>query len=192
MILFWFMAATNCMPKVTQYVHDLGDHAQIIHIPKFSGHPDKLFNELLEKIPWKKFKYQVGDKEVLSPRLMQVVKFGDELDLPCLLRLKKRLEKMLTVQFNYAVLNYYRDGQDYIGYHADREVSNGQIVASISLGATRRFVLKHKHHTNVRHVFMPENGDLLILNDAAIKHAYKHSVPKMANVGPRISITFRE
>lgn len=154
----------------------------------------------MNDIKWKHYKYVIHGKEVTSPRLMHIVRYDkndknyktESEPLPLLNVLKNRLEKITKVSFKYAVLNYYRDGKDYIGYHSDNEVVKGSIVVSVSLGATRRFVLKHKFRENVKHIFMPEDGDVLILNEAAIKTMYKHSVPKMANVGPRINITFRQ
>jgi alkylated DNA repair dioxygenase AlkB len=180
--------------KYSKFVYNLGDNANITLIPKYIKNSDKLFDELFHKISWEKFKYKVYDKMVTSPRLMHIIHFssGDNNILPELIKAKQRLEKISSVSFNYAVLNYYRDGNDYIGFHPDREVKAGQIVASVSLGATRRFILKHRYRDDIKHIFTPNHGDVLILNDAAIKTMYKHSIPKMANVGPRISITFRE
>ena len=82
-------------------------------------------------------------------------------------------------------------GNDYISYNSDNEVKLGQTV-SISVGATRRFILKHKFRKGVKQTFLLEDGDVMILNDAAIRFSYKHSIPKMANSEPRINITFRE
>lgn len=179
--------------------YDLGDGAKVTYIPNYVNNPDNLFDELLENISWTHFKYEVYDKEVTSPRLMNIIhydktndKINDVSNLTELAKIKRRVEKLTDVKFNYAVLNYYRDGNDYVGYHPDREVKDGQIVVSVSVGDTRRFALKHKYREGVRHVFNLNNGDVLILNDAAIKTAYKHSVPKMAKAGPRINVTFRQ
>ena len=187
------------MPKVkkiyTRLSHNLGDGAKVTHIPNYVTNPDKLFDELMENIPWKTYNYEVHGKEVTSPRLMHIVhqdKNNLEDDLPELAKIKNRVEKITGVVFDYSVLNYYRDGTDYIGFHPDREVKSGHVVVSVTIGATRRLVLKHKYRNNVRHVFLPGHGDVLVLNEPAIKTMYKHSVPKMANVGPRINITFRQ
>lgn len=176
--------------------YNLGDNAKVIIIPKYVNNPNNLFTELQSNIKWKHFKYDVYGKKVDSPRLMNIVYFDNNSDvvknLPNLNCILERVQKITGVIFKYAVLNYYRDGKDSIGYHADREVSKGQIVVSVTVGATRRFVLKHKFREGVRHVFMPSHGDVMILNDAAIMGVYKHGVPKMANVGPRINITLRQ
>ena len=186
--------------------YNLGDGAKVIYIPNYVINPDDLFEELKTTIPWRRYKYEVHGKEVTSPRLMHIIHFGlsessdesdddqtsSELNLPLLEKIKKRVEKITGVEFKYGVLNYYRDGNDYIGFHPDREVGPGHMVVSVSVGATRRFVLKHKFREGVKHKFMLANGDVLIMNEAAIKTMYKHSIPKMANVGPRINITFRQ
>lgn len=125
--------------------------------------------------------------------LMNIIYLDEHnMDIRNLDTIRKRVEKITGVTFKYAVLNYYRNGSDHIGYHADHEVRNGQIVVSVTVGATRRFVLKHKFREGVRFVYMLADGDVMIINEAAIKGVYKHAVPKMVGVGPRINITFRE
>lgn len=84
--------------------------------------------------------------------------------------LKNKLEKLINKKFSYVVLNYYRNGSDYIGYHADREIKIGSSVVSISLGASRRFYLKSKYDKNIIYKYVLNNGDILILNEAAIKN----------------------
>jgi alkylated DNA repair dioxygenase AlkB len=73
-------------------------------------------------------------------------------------------------------------------------VQPGDIIASISLGAKRKFVLRHidyKSNDIDKYIFDLDNGSLLIMNDSAAKLHWKHSLPKMKNTGPRINITFR-
>jgi alkylated DNA repair dioxygenase AlkB len=179
-----------------RYSYNLGDGAKVAHIPNYVTNPDELFNELMENIPWNTYNYEVYGKTVTSPRLMHTIQFDKKEnlddDMPQLSNILKRIKRITGITFKYAVLNYYRDGNDYIGFHSDREVKKGHSVVSVTVGATRRFVLKHKFRKNVRHVFFLEHGDVLILNEYAIKTSYKHSVPKMANVGPRINITLRQ
>jgi len=177
--------------KSRQKCHNLADGGQVVHVKKFVKNPTNLFDELKSDIKWKKFKYEVYDKQVESPRLMAVIYF-DDIQLPLLDAVRLRVEKIMKLKFKYAVLNYYKDGNDYISFHADREVPDGTIVISITLGSTRRFILKHKFDKDIKYIFLPEDGDLLVMNDVAIKKMYKHSVPKMANVGERISVTLRQ
>jgi len=176
--------------KKTGIKYDLDNGARVIYFKKYITNTKKLFEELRTSIPWKQFDYVVHGRTVKSPRLMNIIDLTKNSELPNFKLVTKKIEKLTNKQFSYAVLNFYRDGNDYVGYHADRE-TNG-IVVSVSLGATRRFILRHKIKENQKHTFLLEDGDVLVLNEAAIKGVYKHSVPKMANVGPRISITFRE
>jgi len=181
-----------------QYVHrehNLGDGAVVTHIHNFVTESDNLFTELLNKIEWNQSLYKVNDDiNVPIPRLMNVINFksSNDKNLPLLKKIKKQIEKLADRKFTYAVLNYYRDGKDHVGFHSDREVNNGQIVVSVSLGAKRQFILKHKFRTGVKHTFTLRNGDVLILNDAAIKTKYKHAILKEKRAGPRINITFRQ
>lgn len=185
----------------TKITYHLGDGACVNHIQHYVKNPDALFAELLDKVPWGRYEYtNKHGKSGFYPRLMNILHYDDPTKkeavlmekLPELDKIKKRLEKLTGRKFRYAVLNYYRDGNDYIGSHSDREVADNSLVISVSIGATRRFVLKHKFREGVKHIFLLAHGDVLILNYDAIKGKYMHSLPKMANVGPRINITFRE
>jgi alkylated DNA repair dioxygenase AlkB len=179
----------------TKYSYNFGDGAKVSHIPKYVTNPDELMIELMENIPWRTYNYEVYGRKVTSPRLMHIIHYNkkeNNNNLSELDKIKKRIEKLTGIIFKSVVLNYYRDGNDYISFHSDREVKKGGIVVSVTVGTTRRFVLKHKFRENIKHVFLLEHGDVLILNEHAIKTAYKHSVPKMANVGSRINITFRQ
>jgi alkylated DNA repair dioxygenase AlkB len=92
----------------------------------------------------------------------------------------------------YGQLNYYRNGDEYIGDHVDKEIMAGDIIASISLGATRRFRFRPINKKDKRrHTMMLKNGSLLIMDENSGKHKWKHALPKMKNVGERINITFR-
>jgi len=113
---------------------------------------------------------------------------------PLVQKLRDKIINYTKKDMSYAQLNYYRDGNDYIGYHTDKEVSEGDIIASISLGATRKFILRSKDWKKgdkKKYEFNLENGSLLIMNEHAAKTYWKHALPKMKNVKLRINITFR-
>ena len=174
--------------------YHLEDGGEILLIKNFIPNTDSLFDELLANIKWKKFKYVVYNREVESPRYMNIINFDNgscPQILPQLCLLKKYIEERFKMNFSYAVLNYYRDGKDYIGFHSDGETKKDTSIVSFSIGATRRFVLKHKYKPDIKYIFSLEDGDLMLLNYQAIKTKYKHSIPKMANAEKRISITFR-
>ena len=96
--------------------------------------------------------------------------------------------------FNHVLLNRYRDGSDSIGLHADDEPELGRdpVVAALSLGATRRFVLKPRRaRLGPSRSFDVDHGSLLVMGGTCQRH-YVHGVPRQAGVsGERISLTFR-
>ena len=122
--------------------------------------------------------------------------------------LKKRISSELEIHTDYAQLNLYRDGKDYIGYHTDSEVTPEGKVVSISLGQTRKFILRHKStfpklkehrntsaskRVNVRYEVELQDGDLLVMDEGAAKRYYKHCLPKSVKpMDSRINITFRQ
>jgi len=117
---------------------------------------------------------------------------------PTLAGLLARLHTAVSPALNACLTNYYRDGQDAMGAHADAEPELGPdaprdvLVASLSLGARRRFVLAAKKGLAPdRHVFELGEGDLLVMGGALQQH-YRHHVPRTTRpVGPRLNLTFR-
>ncbi len=111
---------------------------------------------------------------------------------PELQALRKRVERTARVSFNSVLANLYRDGSDSNGWHADDEPELGEqpVIASLSLGAPRRFLLRHRK-TGDRVEIVLESGSLLVMRGAT-QECWKHSVPKQRTVQmPRINLTFR-
>jgi alkylated DNA repair dioxygenase AlkB len=106
--------------------------------------------------------------------------------------LRLRVEQKTGQPYNALLINYYRNGQDSNGWHADNEKSLGKnpSIASLSIGAARRF--EFKHLTNgTRQKIILTNGSLLHMYDA-LQHHYKHQLPKMTNLAQaRLNLTFR-
>jgi len=91
------------------------------------------------------------------------------------------------------LLNLYRDGRDSMGFHADDEPELGEnpLIASVSLGATRRFELRPKRGKVPPIALALEHGSLLVMGGTC-QHLFRHGVPKQRQqVGPRINLTFR-
>jgi alkylated DNA repair dioxygenase AlkB len=110
-----------------------------------------------------------------------------------LTEVRRRVEAAAGAPFNSLLLNCYRDGQDSIGFHADdeRELGPNPIVPSLSLGATRTFVLRH-NATAARLKFDLTHGSLLIMG-GTLQHHWKHALPRVRGpVGQRINLTFRQ
>lgn len=111
---------------------------------------------------------------------------------PAVLELKRRVEAASRARFNSVLLNRYRNGFDSMGWHADDEPELGAepVIASLSLGATRVFDLRH-NETGVTHAYRLTNGSLLVMRGRT-QHAWRHRVPKEPAVrGERINLTFR-
>lgn len=107
--------------------------------------------------------------------------------------LRRRIETTCETRFNSVLLNLYRDGQDSMGLHSDDEPELGPdpLIASLSLGAGRRFVLRHKTLTGKRHTLRLAHGSLLLMAGRT-QHAWKHGLPKTKSVAEaRINLTFR-
>lgn len=194
MIIKIYLFRLNLARLFMKKTFNLGDGAVCTYIPGYVRNPDALFNELKDKIEWGIWKFELHDKEVQSPRLINVIHFDedDTSDLVELNKIKDRVEKFTKLKFRYGVCNYYRDGQDCIAKHSDRENPSGNTVISVTIGGTRKFVMKHKFREGIKHVFLLKHGDVLILNDEAIRKIYTHEIPRQTNADPRINITFRE
>ena len=114
---------------------------------------------------------------------------------PELLAIKERVDRAAGAAFNSVLVNYYRDGRDSMGEHADDEPELGPapdnvLIASVSLGAPRRFVLRHRRSGATREWALGD-GNLLVMGGTTQRH-WRHRVPRTAvPVGPRMNLTFR-
>ncbi len=112
-----------------------------------------------------------------------------------LIEVTPAVENQYGVTPNAVFANLYRDGSDSIGWHSDDEPVLGPtrdvVIASLSIGARRRFVMKHRDQPDVRHEWSLGRGDLLLMGPGS-QSEWLHSVPKTAKpVGVRINLTFR-
>lgn len=109
-----------------------------------------------------------------------------------LLELKFQLEQKVGHQFNAMLANWYRDGGDSNGWHADdeKELGKNPLIASLSFGCTRRFDLKHKD-TKEKLSLELTSGSLLVMG-GELQHFWKHQIPKQRKIkDDRINLTFR-
>ncbi len=109
-----------------------------------------------------------------------------------LLDIRQVVEALTGRRYNSVLLNLYRDGRDGMGWHADDEPELGcnPSIASVSLGATRRFKLRHRRRGSVTALDLG-HGSVLEMAGRT-QHRYVHAVPKTARpVGERINLTFR-
>ncbi len=112
---------------------------------------------------------------------------------PAITALLPRLESACGARFNSVLLNRYRDGGDSMGWHSDDEPELGAepVIASLSLGAERRFLLRMKADHGTKAEFRLRHGDLVVMRGDCQRMA-QHALPKMARVAAeRINLTFR-
>ena len=106
--------------------------------------------------------------------------------------IRRRCEVAANSKFNSVLVNFYRDGRDSVSWHSDNEAINGRepTIASVSLGATRRFDLRHRETKQTVKVDL-EDGSLLVMSGLS-QQCWVHQIAKTAKpVGPRINLTFR-
>ncbi len=110
-----------------------------------------------------------------------------------LLGLRSLLQLECGGLFNSVLANWYRSGSDSMGWHADneRELGDLPLIASISLGADRRFLMRRKDNPRTRNDLVLRHGDLLLMHGDTQKY-WQHAVPKARAIdGDRINLTFR-
>jgi alkylated DNA repair dioxygenase AlkB len=98
------------------------------------------------------------------------------------------------VDFNSVLLNYYRDQRDSMGFHSDdeRELGERPIIASLSLGEERTFILKHKTKKHLKTVRLILASGSLLLMKGGTQRYWKHGINKESRpCGPRVNLTFR-
>jgi len=167
---------------------------------------DALLRQLIAEIPWRQDNIVVWGKMYSQPRL--VAWYGDRgsdytysgikltprpwTDL--LLDIKRRVEAVSATAFNSVLLNYYRDNRDSMGFHSDDEPELGArpIIASLSFGEERMFIMKHKVKKLAKPVRLRlESGSLLLMKGETQRY-WKHGIAKESRpCGPRINLTFR-
>ncbi|BAQ66506.1 alpha-ketoglutarate-dependent dioxygenase AlkB [Geminocystis sp. NIES-3709] len=111
-----------------------------------------------------------------------------------LLTIKETIEPIAKVNFNSVLLNFYRNGQDSMGWHSDNEKELGKkpIIASVSFGGERQFLLKPRDkNVTTRGEILLNHGSLLIMAGNTQKY-WLHQIPKTTKfVSSRINLTFR-
>jgi alkylated DNA repair dioxygenase AlkB len=111
-----------------------------------------------------------------------------------LMYLKCEIEKFCSVQFNSVLLNWYRDGEDYLNWHSDdeKELGKNPTIASVNFGETRDFVIRRKDDKTQKLVIPLKHGTLLVMS-GELQHFWEHTVPKRKKVsGSRFNLTFRK
>ncbi|MFT4155847.1 alpha-ketoglutarate-dependent dioxygenase AlkB family protein [Parafilimonas sp.] len=110
-----------------------------------------------------------------------------------LLHIKEQIEKVAGVHFNSVLMNWYRDGEDYISWHCDdeKELGKNPVIGSVNFGATRRFQLRRLDN-NEEKIEVPLKHGTFLLMSGETQHYWQHAVPKEKKIKEaRFNLTFR-
>jgi len=164
-----------------------------------------LFDALMAQVPWETHRIRLFGRLVDSPRLScwigdpeAVYTYSGTRFVPhawpdALRPVRERLRRELGVDFNSVLANLYRSGADAMGWHSDSEAELGAqpAIASVSLGAARRFALKDRRDPQRKLALDLPPGSLLLMRGDTQAN-YRHALPRTARpVGARINLTFR-
>lgn len=181
--------------------------AELIYYPSFFDKKtsDNLFNTFLGNLQWKQEIINMYGKNLPLPRLsawygdtdkaysysginLQPLPWTDEL-----LFIKSKIETESGVRFSSVLINRYRDGQDYVGWHTDaeKELGKNPVIASVNFGATRKFQLRRIDDHTEKFELELKHGTFLLMQGPT-QHYWQHQVPKTKlKIGERLNLTFR-
>ena len=172
-----------------------------------AGTADQLFATLQQSIPWRQETLRIAGRTLPVPRLQCWM--GDASSLygysgmrlepepwqDDVQRIRALVEQLAGHPFNSVLLNLYRNGQDSVAWHADDEPELGPapVIASVSLGAERRFQLKPKVSTpRSQCQILLRHGSVLVMDEHVQQH-WLHQIPKDKTLASaRINLTFRQ
>ncbi len=180
------------------------DECVVELVESFCGEKD--FMPVLEPLPFKTKKIKLWGKESNIPRQTCSVHFSskpqtysysgikeESVEPPKeLTQLKNSIEEKTGNKFNYALLNYYKDGNDYVSQHSDNEKSivKDSTIASVSFGQERAFIMKNKQ-TKQKIVIPLKSGSLLLMK-GKVQEKWTHGINKTKKkCSKRYNITFR-
>ncbi|WP_298187979.1 alpha-ketoglutarate-dependent dioxygenase AlkB [uncultured Pseudomonas sp.] len=166
---------------------------------------ERWLSELIAQTPWQQPHVQIYGRQLPVPRL--VAWYGDAQAryrysglthqplpwTPLLAQIRAQVVAAVGQPLNGVLLNYYRDGQDSMGWHSDDEAELGAnpLIASLNLGGTRRFDLRRKGQSRIEHSLPLAHGSLLVMRGPT-QHYWQHQVAKTRSpCAPRLNLTFR-
>ncbi|TAF67545.1 MAG: alpha-ketoglutarate-dependent dioxygenase AlkB [Cytophagales bacterium] len=183
-------------------------NAEVYYYPAFYAQEEAnlLFQQIKEETLWQQDDITLFGKTMKIPRLQAWYGDSDKSYIysgitlkpqtwtPTLLSMKKKIETITHVNYTSVLINLYRNGEDSMGWHADDEPELGKNanIASISLGAIRKFRFRHKDDHAQKVAIHLENGSLLLMQGAT-QHYWQHELPKSKKIATaRINLTFRK
>lgn len=166
---------------------------------------DFFLRKFIADAPWKQTVQKIYDKQVITPRL--TAWYGDlgtdyshpgSISNPTpwtpeLLAIKAKVEPLADAQFNSVLLNYYRDGNDSVAWHSDRESILGRhpVIASVSFGQVRSFDIRSKTDHREKYSVRLEHGSFLLMK-SGLQEYWEHRIAKsVIPMKARVNLTFR-
>lgn len=186
----------------------LNNASQLVLFRQFITAPDSahLLARLGREIDWREDRIRLFGREHAIPRLQQ---FQGEAGLsyrysglrlqaqpwhPLVAALLASIAVLEPTPFNCVLLNFYRDGSDSMGWHSDDEPELGPnpVIASLSLGQPRRFVLRHRKDPQQPKIELTLDDGSLLLMRGSTQHCWQHALPRTRRrCAPRLNLTFR-
>jgi len=168
-------------------------------IPKEEA--DYYYNILLHNTEWHEYQMPMYDKVVTAPRM--IAWYGEQEEAgesalpwtPVLSELREKVQQETGLEFNAVLLNLYRNGNDSVAWHSDKEhkIGRNPNIASVTFGQTRPFRFRHKFDKVVPHLEIPLHHGTLLVMSATTNTFWEHHIPKSAKeMLPRINLTFRQ
>ncbi len=182
-------------------------NAQLSYFPDFIRLSEsyRLFEQIQHEIAWRQEEIILYGKKVTIPRLQAW--YGDTNShysysnltmqpvpwLPVLQDLKKKVEQCLAQDFNAMLANLYRNQSDSVAWHSDdeKELSIQPVIASLSFGEERNFLLKHK--VSGEKLTIPLKSGSLFVMAGETQQYWQHCLPRTKKEKrARINLTFRK
>lgn len=179
--------------------------AEVSFVANFLPDADDLFDEVKKTTAWQDRTIRMYGKDIPLPRrtawygepeAAYVYSGIENVPLPwteAISKIRDAVQAHCDFRFNSVLLNRYRTGKDSVAWHADDEPELGErpVIASVSLGATRAFNLKHKRRADLKASINLTHGSLLVMRGQTQAN-WLHCIPKTTKpVGERINLTFR-
>ena len=184
---------------------DANGSLQIIERFYAKAECEEIYQRFMLDHDWPANVYTVGRRRFELPRLQtwhadSGIRYSYRYNLletrawtPLLTRIRQRVEAYLNVSFNSVLANLYRNGNDYVGWHADDDPELGErpFIASLTFGTARSFAFRHKKLDHQGKVLLAD-GALLIMRPE-FQRDWQHSLPAVPELGNgRINLTFRK
>jgi alkylated DNA repair dioxygenase AlkB len=159
-------------------------------VPGWVPDHGRLFDWLLDEAPWRQRTRRMWDSQVLEPRM--TAQLPQPFPAP-VAELVEALDDRYGVQLDSCLVNLYRDGADAVAWHGDtvRKLMPEPLVATVSLGTRRSFLLRPATGGPVARRYAPGEGDLIVMGGRC-QHEWQHTVPRERSAsGARMSVTLR-